>query len=61
MMDRFTGDSAKGRDRVIAQELIGRMGTPEEIASAVTWLCSDAVGFVVGHAMMIDGAQTTGL
>ncbi|MEU4780004.1 SDR family oxidoreductase [Micromonospora sp. NPDC023633] len=61
MMDRFTGGTAEGRERVISQEPIGRMGTPEEIAAAVTWLCSDAAGFVVGHAMVIDGGQTAGL
>jgi NAD(P)-dependent dehydrogenase (short-subunit alcohol dehydrogenase family) len=58
MMQRFTGGTAEGRDRVIAQEPIGRMGTPEEIAGAVLWLCSDAAAFVIGHAMIVDGGQT---
>jgi NAD(P)-dependent dehydrogenase (short-subunit alcohol dehydrogenase family) len=58
MMDRFTGGTAAGRERVIAQEPVGRMGRPEEIADAVVWLCSDAAAFVVGHAMVIDGGQT---
>jgi NAD(P)-dependent dehydrogenase (short-subunit alcohol dehydrogenase family) len=58
MMQRFTGGTAEGRDRVIAQEPIGRMGTPEEIAAAVLWLCSDAAAFVIGHAMVVDGGQT---
>lgn len=58
MMDRFSGGTPEGRDRVIAQEPIGRMGKPEEIAAAVLWLCSDAAAFVVGHAMVIDGGQT---
>jgi NAD(P)-dependent dehydrogenase (short-subunit alcohol dehydrogenase family) len=58
MMQRFTGGTAQGRDRVIAQEPIGRMGTPEEIAGAVLWLCSDAAAFVIGHAMVVDGGQT---
>jgi NAD(P)-dependent dehydrogenase (short-subunit alcohol dehydrogenase family) len=44
---------------VIAQEPIGRMGTPEEIAAAVVWLCSDAASFVLGHTPVIDGGQTT--
>jgi len=34
------------------------MGTPEEIAAAVAWLCSDAASFVVGSAMVVDGGQT---
>jgi len=60
MMQRFTGGTAEGRQRVIAQEPVGRMGRPEEIAEAVLWLCSDAAGFVTGHAMVIDGGQTVG-
>jgi len=58
MMDRFSGGTPEGRERVIAQEPVGRMGRPEEIAAAVVWLCSDAAAFVVGHAMVIDGGQT---
>ena len=58
MMDRFSGGTAEGRERVIAQEPIGRMGKPEEIAAAVVWLCSNASAFVIGHAMVIDGGQT---
>jgi NAD(P)-dependent dehydrogenase (short-subunit alcohol dehydrogenase family) len=58
MMDRFSGGTPEGRARVIAQEPVGRMGKPEEIAEAVVWLCSDAAAFVVGHAMIIDGGQT---
>jgi NAD(P)-dependent dehydrogenase (short-subunit alcohol dehydrogenase family) len=58
MMDRFSGGTPEGRARVIAQEPIGRMGNPEEIAAAVLWLCSDEASFVVGHAMVVDGGQT---
>ena len=58
MMDRFSGGTTEGRERVIAQEPIGRMGKPEEIAAAVVWLCSDAASFVLGHAMVVDGGQT---
>jgi NAD(P)-dependent dehydrogenase (short-subunit alcohol dehydrogenase family) len=58
MMDRFSGGTDEGRQAVIAQEPIGRMGTAEEIAAAVVWLCSDAASFVVGSAMVVDGGQT---
>jgi len=57
MMDRFSGGTPEGRQRVIAQEPIGRMGKPEEIASAVVWLCSDGASFATGHALVVDGGQ----
>ena len=58
MMDRFTRGTSEGRERVIAQEPIGRMGKPDEIASAVVWLCSDPAAFMIGHALVVDGGQT---
>jgi NAD(P)-dependent dehydrogenase (short-subunit alcohol dehydrogenase family) len=58
MMDRFTGGTPEGRDRVMAQEAIGRMGKPEEIAATVVWLCSDVASFITGHALVADGGQT---
>jgi NAD(P)-dependent dehydrogenase (short-subunit alcohol dehydrogenase family) len=58
MMGRVTGGTDEGYAAVIAQEPIGRMGRPEEIAAAVLWLCSDDAAFTVGHAMVVDGGQT---
>ena len=42
-------------ERIIAKHPIGRVGTSEEVASAVVWLCSDGASFVTGHALPVDG------
>jgi NAD(P)-dependent dehydrogenase (short-subunit alcohol dehydrogenase family) len=42
-------------EQLVALHPIGRIGTPEEIANAVLWLCSDAASFVLGHALAVDG------
>ncbi len=60
MIGRFTEGTDEGRQRMIAQEPIGRLGKPEEIAETVLWLCSDLAGFAIGHAVVVDGGQTAG-
>ncbi len=47
------------KKQFIALEPVGRMGTPEEVAEAVVWLCSDAASFVTGHLMLVDGGFVT--
>jgi NAD(P)-dependent dehydrogenase (short-subunit alcohol dehydrogenase family) len=37
---------------------VGRVGTPDEVANAVLWLCSSDASFVTGHTLMIDGGVT---
>jgi NAD(P)-dependent dehydrogenase (short-subunit alcohol dehydrogenase family) len=41
-------------DVVDRLSLLGRFGTPEEIANAALWLCSDDSSFVLGHALAVD-------
>ncbi len=58
MIQRFSGGTPEGRQAMISQEPVGRMGQPEEISSAVLWLCSNAASFVTGHILVVDGGQT---
>lgn len=56
MILRFTG----GTETEAAQQLahmhpIGRMGHPDEIASAILYLASDAASFITGVSLPIDG------
>lgn len=55
MVERVTGGNPQTEAQFVAMEPVGRMGTPEEVASAVVWLCSDAASFVTGHPMVVDG------
>ncbi len=40
------------------QHPVGRVGTPEDIAQAVLFLCSDKAGFITGQSITIDGGMT---
>jgi NAD(P)-dependent dehydrogenase (short-subunit alcohol dehydrogenase family) len=55
MVDRLTGKDKVAEKQFETMEPIGRMGQPEEVASAVTWLCSEGASFVTGHALAVDG------
>lgn len=49
---------AKGeldRAEAEANQPINRLGTAEEIAQAVLWLCSPGASFVIGVALPVDG------
>jgi len=61
MIARYTGNTEEGRANIIKQEPVGRMGRPEEMAATVLFLCSEAGGFITGHALVADGAQTAGI
>lgn len=55
MFDRLSKANPEAIEQIIAGEPMGRMGTPEEVANAVLWLCSDASSFVTGQSISVDG------
>lgn len=36
---------------------LGRVGTPEDVAGAVVWLCSDLASFVTAQTVVVDGGM----
>jgi 3-oxoacyl-[acyl-carrier protein] reductase len=54
--NRKTADP-KLYDAVLRSIPWGRLGTPEEVANAATFLCSDAAMWVTGQTLSVDGGQ----
>lgn len=56
MLNDTLGDKLYGPGGIVQHAIpLGRVGTPEEVAAAVVWLCFDEASFVNGIAMPIDG------
>jgi NAD(P)-dependent dehydrogenase (short-subunit alcohol dehydrogenase family) len=58
MVDRAMHGDAENRRNLIAMHPMGRIGTPEEVAETILWLCSDASTFITGQTIAIDGGFT---
>jgi 3-oxoacyl-[acyl-carrier protein] reductase len=43
------------RNLILGNTPLGRLGTPEDVAGAVRFLCSDEAGFVTGEVLLVDG------
>lgn len=60
MMARFAagmGDAETANQQFAATVPMGRMGKPEEVASTVLFLCSDAASYMTGHSLVVDGGS----
>jgi NAD(P)-dependent dehydrogenase (short-subunit alcohol dehydrogenase family) len=54
-------DAEAFRAQMAARQPVGRMGTAEEIAAAVAYLCSDDSEFMTGSELIVDGGLTAGV
>jgi NAD(P)-dependent dehydrogenase (short-subunit alcohol dehydrogenase family) len=43
------------REKFTNDQAMKRMGTPQEVADVVLWLCSNQSSFMTGHAIPVDG------
>jgi NAD(P)-dependent dehydrogenase (short-subunit alcohol dehydrogenase family) len=48
----------ENREFVIRHTPMGRLGTPAEVASAVSFLVSPAAGYITGQHVLLDGGWT---
>lgn len=58
MVASMKAGESEAMDKLMAEVPIDRLGTADEIAAAVLWLCSPASSFVIGHALVVDGGYT---
>ncbi len=53
-----SGNAQAARDASVAKHPIGRLASPEEVASVISFLCSSSSSFVTGQAISVDGGRS---
>jgi len=54
----FAGERGDGMRSIVANLAVPRMGTPEDIAAAIEFLCSPAASYITGTDLLVDGGAT---
>ena len=56
--EKIASDPQKVESMLQSSVPMQRFGTPEEIANAAAFLCSDEASFITGSTLVVDGGQT---
>lgn len=60
MTEKALAGDPERKQKIISRTPMGRMGKPQDIGWAATYLCSDAAAFVTGHTLVVDGGAVSG-
>lgn len=57
MSEEHLTQMGTSREAMESRLPVRRVGVPEDIANAVTWLCSDASGYITGQTIAVNGGR----
>jgi NAD(P)-dependent dehydrogenase (short-subunit alcohol dehydrogenase family) len=60
LTDRLAAAGQDAQERAAAAVPLGRIGTPDDVAAAALWLCSDQSSFITGTILTVDGGRLAG-
>ena len=55
--DMTSGLAKPAREAVLAQIPLGRLGTPDDVAGAISFLASDEAAYITGHVLAVNGGM----
>lgn len=58
--DMIEGLDADHREALEKRVVLGRLGTPEDVAHAAVFLASDQASYITGHVLVVDGGLSLG-
>jgi NAD(P)-dependent dehydrogenase (short-subunit alcohol dehydrogenase family) len=58
LWQKYIDEDSSVKDTITNRQPIGRLGTANEVAQAVVWLCSEASSLITGVALPLDGGFT---
>jgi NAD(P)-dependent dehydrogenase (short-subunit alcohol dehydrogenase family) len=60
LTDNLVRAGSEGQRAAAMAMPMQRIGTPDEVAAATVWLCSDGAAFITGTTLVVDGGKLAG-